>query len=452
MTDFTRLSSAVSGPVLTATDAAYAAELSGFNLSFSHSPDAVVGATDAADIVATVRYARDTNLPVRALATGHGDHAPIVDGLVVTTRRLDSVSIDATTGIATIGAGTVWSAVVAAAADLGFAPITGSASSVGAVGYLLGGGLGPLARSHGFSSDYVVGYTVVTGTGELVDASDIENPDLYWALRGGKGGLGIVTEVRLQLVSIPSLYAGSLLFPAPAIEPVLRAWVDFTQTAPDDVTTSVAIMRFPPIEEVPEPLRGQTLIALRFAYPGSVDDGQAILAPLRAVAPPIVDAVGPLDPRDIATIHNDPTEPGKASSTGALLDRIDQDFATALLGVAGADRSIPLVAIELRHIGGATHTDVPEGSAVGGRKANYTITAIGSLMQPGVEPAVEAATQAITAAVTPWISAETNINFAGLPHDEAHFASAWVPDTFARLAVVREKYDPNGIFPYGPAS
>lgn len=445
MTDFSALRRDVAGPVLEPHDEGYAAELLGMNLVFTHTPEAVVGAASAADVVAVVRFAAEHGLPVHVRATGHGDHVAITDGIVVSMRRLDAVSVDPDSRIATIGGGAMWGAVVAAAAPYGLAPVTGSSPTVGAVGLLLGGGLGPLARSHGYSSDRVHGFTVVTGTGDVVLASAHENVDLFWALRGGKGGLGVVLEAHVELVELPALYAGSILFPTPAIEPVLRAWADFTTAAPDDVTTSVAIMRFPPIDQVPELLRGQTVLFLRFAYPGSAEEGERILAPLRAVAHPIVDTVRAMALDEVASIHGDPTEPGRASAHGGMLTTVDGDTIDALLAVAGADQPIPLVMVELRHVGSATHTDVAGGSAVGGRTPDFTFTLIGSLMQPGTEPAVAAATEAVVTALAPWTAEETAINFIGEPVD-----AAWPAATRERLGAVRARYDPAGILPYWP--
>ena len=455
MTDFTDLRAHCSGDVLTPDDDAFSAELSGFNLYYSHHPEAVVAAADTTDVVQAVRFARDHRLPVRALATGHGDHDTIADGIVVTTSRLDSVRVDPATRIATIGAGARWAAVIAAAGEHGLAPIAGSSANVGAVGYLLGGGLGPLARSHGFSSDYVRSFSVVTGAGDLVEASARENTDLFWALRGGKGGLGIVTEVRFELAELATLYGGSLLFDSNLIEPLLRAWSDFTHSAPVDVSTSVAVIRVPPIEQVPEFLRGKTVASLRFAYPGAEADGARLVAPLRAIGPALMDSIGVMPSSDIPLIHNDPTEPGLGWSTGTLLGRIDQGFISALVDVVGPDRQSPFVAVELRHLGGATRVDVPETSAVGGRGAGYAIAVIGSLQHPELNPAdaevaVRESAYALLDRLAPWVAPETTINFAGKPRDAAHFMSAWPAKTFARLAQVRAAYDPDRIFPYGP--
>jgi len=449
MADFSTLRSAVSGPVLTPTDDGFAAETTGFNLFYAHQPEVVVGVSSVDDAVAAVTFARDNRMPMRMLATGHGSHALITGGMLVTTSRLDEFSIDADTGIATIGAGVRWGAVVAAAAELDLAPITGSSVNVGVVGYLLGGGLGPIARSHGFSSDYVRGVTVVLASGEVVHANGSENTDLFWGLRGGKGGFGLVTSVELQLVSIPSLYAGAFVFPEESIETVLRGWIDWTATADADVTTSIAIIHFPPVEQVPEIFRGKTLAMLRFAYPGTPERGEELAVPLRALAPAMIDGVAPLPLANVATIHNDPTDPSPAYSRGALLSPIDQEFATALLQSVGSGAQTPVMVTELRHLGGATRNDVPEGSSTGGRASAYTLSLVGAPNPALFETVLPGATDALVGSLAPWISPETNINFAGSP-SAADFPKAWPAETFARLAAIRATVDPHGIFAYGP--
>lgn len=448
MTDFAALRTAVSGPVLTPSDEGFAAETTGFNLAFPHTPEVVVGVSSVDDAVAAVAFAAAHRMPVRALATGHGSHVLVTDGMLVTTSRLDELSIDSATGVATIGAGARWGAVVAAAAELGLAPVTGSSTNVGVVGYLLGGGLGPLARSHGFSSDWLRGATVVLASGEVVHASATEHPDLFWALRGGKGGFGLVTSVELQLAPVPSLYAGALVFAEEHIETVLRGWLDWTRSAPDDVTTSMAVVHFPPFEQVPEAFRGKTLAMLRFALPGSATEGEALAAPLRALAPVMMDGVASLPLAQVATIHNDPSDPSPGWSRGALLSDVDDEFASAVLAVSGAGTRGPVMVTEVRHIGAATRHDVPEGSAVGGRASSYTLSLIGVPDPALFAEALPAATDALLASLAPWLSPETNINFSGYP-DPADYRRSWSAETFARLAAVRASVDPEGVFAYG---
>jgi FAD/FMN-containing dehydrogenase len=445
MADLTALRSLVSGPVLEPADAGFAEEAGGFNTAVVHTVDLVVGAMNAQDVAHAVSFARDAGMRVRVQATGHGAEAPIVGGMLVTTKRLDSLAVDPAMKVATIGSGARWGAVVAAAADVNLAPITGSSANVGAVGYLTGGGLGPLARSHGFSSDYVRGFTVVTGNGEIVEATPHENADLFWALRGGRRGLGIVTEARVALVELDELYAGSLMFAEEHIETVVRAWVEWTATAPTDVTTSIAVFRFPDLDFMPPPLRGRTLLGLRFAYPGTAGDGEKLAAPLRDAAPVYLDSLGVLAARDVAQIHNDPTNPGPGWASGALLAGIDQDFVTAWLGQVGSGRQVPLLGAEIRHIGSATQTDVEGGSAVGGRQANYTFTLIGAPNPALFAEVVPAAADAVYAAIGPWLSPESTINFVGVARP-GQTGEPWSADTHARLAEVRRAHDPHGVF------
>jgi hypothetical protein len=361
------------------------------------------------------------------------------------------VSIDATAKTATFGGGSPWAPVIAAAAEHGLAPITGSSSTVGAVGYLLGGGLGPLARSHGFSSDYLRSLRVVTGEGELVTASADENADLFWALRGGKAGLGIVVEATVALVELSTLYGGALLFDIAHAERVLDGWIAWGPGSDPRVTTSVLLARFPDFEAVPPPLRGRHLLALRFAFPGDTVEGEKLAAPLRALAPLHLDGVTELPAGQIARVHNDPTEPGPGWGFGASFRSVDHGFVTALLGSFGPGTELPLIGVEIRQLSGAIRSDVPGGSSVGGRDAEYLMHVIGApnpALFAEVLPGVE---RGIMASLAPWLAPSSTINWIDVPSDPSQYASAWPAATRDRLASVRSRYDPDGVFPYGPA-
>lgn len=439
------LANRLSGRVFAPGDAGYTPELSGFNTAVVHAPHLVVAAANAADVVAAVRFAREQGHGVTVQSTGHGAHTAIVSGVLISTRRLDSVAVDARTRTATIGAGARWGAVVAAAAEHGLAPVAGSSSTVGVVGYLLGGGLGPLARSHGFSSDYLVGLTVVTGAGDSIETSTENHPDLFWALRGGKLGLGIVTEVRLRLVPLSTLYGGALVFEEAYIEAALRAWIAWTKEAPPSVTTSIAILDFPAMDFIPAPFRGRKLLSLRFAYPGDSEEGARLAAPLRAAAPVYVDGLAALPAAEIARIHSDPTEPGPGWISGALLTHIDQDFASLLLGHFGAGTRGPFLGVEVRHIGAATARDVEGGSAVGGRGAAFTLGLIG-VDPTQFQSTLPATEERIMDGLRPWLSSETNGNFAAHPRSARYATGTGATNRLARLAEVRRQYDPDGVF------
>jgi len=429
------------------TDAAYESELAGFNTAFEQHPDVVVPAESEADVVEAIAYARDHGLTVTALATGHGTHLSATGGLVINLSRLDSVTIDADARIATIGGGTRWEAVVDAAAPHGLAPVTGSSTNVGVVGYLLGGGLGPLARTHGFSSDWVRSFTLVTASGEVVTADADSNPELFWGLRGGKGGFGIVTSVTIELVPASGVYGGAVIFAEEHIEQALRAWIDYTQAPSDEATTSAIIINFPPFEQVPPPFRGRRLLMVRFAHVG--DRGEELAAPIRAFAPVYIDAVRPLALTEVAQIHSDPTDPGPGWGVGGLLNDLDQDFATTLLQFSGTGSTAPFIAAEIRQLGGATLEDVPEGSAAGGRASGFTFHLIGAPDPSLFETVLPAAGAGFVQAIGRWMSPETNINFAD-SSDPVAFRAAWPQETFDRLASVRTSVDPDDLFPFGP--
>ncbi|GGF12693.1 FAD-binding oxidoreductase [Subtercola lobariae] len=451
MTDFTPLREATTAPVLTPGDSGYATELLSNNRFWQHTPEAVVAVTSVDDIAAVVRFAAEHTLPIRVLATGHGDESAITDGIVISTKHLLGVTVNPEAKTATFSAGTTWADIVAAADAHHLAAITGAAPGIGAVGYLLGGGIGPLVRSHGISSDYLTSLTLVTADADIVTADAATNPDLFWALRGGKGGFGVVTEATIRLVELPALYAGNIMFAEEHIEAVLRGWVDYTATAPASVSTSVAIMRFPPLPELPPFLSGKTLIALRFAFPGGADEGAALVAPLRALAPSVVDSVRPMGPMDVPSIHEDPTDPAPSTGVGGLLSSVDHDFATALLGLVGAGEDIALVSVELRHLGAAAAVDVPEGSAAGGRIGAFTYYAVGILAEPEHVPTVKAACAELVTTLGPWLSPQTMVNMTTTAYlDPVEFAEAWPPAIFDRLATLRVEYDPTRVFPYAP--
>ncbi|MGW7683159.1 FAD-binding oxidoreductase [Kribbella sp. NPDC054772] len=445
-----RLRSEVAGPVLTPEAEGYAEELSGFNLAVTHTPDVVVGLTSEADAVAVVRVAAESGTPVRVLATGHGIPNPIQDGIVVTTTRLTGLTVDPDAKIAQIAAGNRWAEVIAAAAPHGLAPITGGSDAVGCIGYTLGGGLGPLARTYGFSSDWARGFRVVTGTGEIVTANATENADLFWALRGGKGGFGIVTAMDFALVELSTLYGGSVFFDAEYVAPVLSAWAEWTKTLPEEANSSVVILRLPPLEFIPEPLRGKTVINVRFAYVGDATEGKRLFQPIRDAGTALIDAVGEMPASDIALIHNDPKAPTPSWDRGLMLTEMDAGFVAAFLDAVGPDQQVPLVAVELRHLGGATERDVPEGSAVGGRSGAFTMTMIG-VPDPGLfEKVLPATVDGVLAALRDWVSDETTVNFAGGFALPGSYEASWPAATFARLAGIRAAYDRNRLFPYGP--
>jgi hypothetical protein len=259
-----------------------------FNPWFTVRPAAVVAAADTADIAAAVAWAARRGLRVAVMATGHGLNAPVEDGVLITTHRMDRASVDPDARTATVQAGATWAQVIQAAAPHGLAPINGSSSGVGAVGYTLGGGSGPLSRAYGFAADHVRSASVVDGTGAVGEVDAASDADLFWALRGGKGNFGIVTELQIELMPVAALYGGSVFYPGAAASDVLHAFAEWSADLPERVsTTSVALLRLPPQPQLPEPIRGQFVVPVRYRPPRrSRGRGRPVRADAGHRAPP----------------------------------------------------------------------------------------------------------------------------------------------------------------------
>ena len=441
----TDLEARVEGPVLIVGDDGYDGDAIGHNTAAVPTAEIVIGARSAADVQAAVNHARNGAMRVAVLATGHGPIPPAAQMLINTT-RMQELTIDAAAKTARIGAGVQWKSVYPAAAEHGLAPITGSSTNVGVVGYLLGGGMGPLARSHGMSSDYITSIEVVTGDGELREATAEQNADLFWALRGGKAGLGIVTAVTIRLVELETLYAGSLMFDTPDIEAALRGWVAWAGDDPDPcVTTSVMIARMPPFDEVPEPLRGRHVLAIRFAFPGDAEEGARLAEPLRAVAPVFIDDLAQMQTTEMARISNDPDDPGPSWISARLLDHVDDEWATKWLAFFGPDAEPPpFVGVETRQLGGALANDVPEGSAAGGRSAGFSIGMVG--VDPSLfDSALPAKASEVYESIGAYLSEDANANFCAGPTTLEEFEATLPAAHRERLAAIRAEYDPTGV-------
>jgi FAD/FMN-containing dehydrogenase len=434
--------SSIAGPVLRPADPGYAAELAAFNTAFTLRPGLVVGATCEADVVAAVTMAAADGLPVATKGTGHGVTADVAAPVLVSTRRIDAVTVDARARTARAGAGATWAQVVAAAAEHGLAPLCGSSTAVGVAGYTLGGGMGLLGRRYGFAADHVRRLRLVTADGRPHEIDADRAPELFWALRGaGKSGFGVVTELEFELFPVTRLYGGGILLPGTAAGDLLHAWRDWAPGLPEEASTSVAVVRLPSDPALPAPLRGRTVTHLRYAHLGSREEAEGLLAPMRAVAAPLVDGVGELPYAEIDAVHQDPTDPRAVHEGGSALRALAAEAVDALLAAAGPDVDSPLTMVELRWMGGALARPAPVPNVVAGRTAACSLYAYGALVEPDTL-AVRAAVDGVVDALEPWSLGGALTNFAGAESPGA----LWSRTDRARLRVLQRAVDPDGMF------
>ncbi|MFI8963834.1 FAD-binding oxidoreductase [Streptomyces sp. NPDC053493] len=430
----------VQGEVLVPGDPGYEAELDGFNRIGRHRPALVVGAVTAGDVAAAVRLGAELGLPVGVQATGHGiAGAAAEDALLVSTRRMNAVAVDPVARIARVEAGARWHQVIAAAAYHGLAPLNGSSPLVGVVGYTLGGGLGPLGRLHGWAADHVTRVHLVTADARHLTVTPDTHGDLFWALRGGKGNFGVVTALEFGLVPVTRLYGGGLYFPGAQARAVLDAWRRWTADVPETLTSSVALLRLPGLRQVPGHPAGALAVHVRIAFTGPREDGEALLRPLRAAGTLLADTVDEMPYRDVAEIHQDPTEPLAYHERNIVLREFDAKALDALLAAAGPDSGCGDPMVELRHLGGALSRPPAVPSAVG-RDGTFVLS---TLRAPG-------SPDAVLRRLAPWSTGRRYLNFLAGPGTDG-IADCFDEETHARLLQVKRRYDPRNLFRLGHA-
>ncbi|MBR8640520.1 FAD-binding oxidoreductase [Streptomyces tuirus] len=420
----------------------YEQEIAPYNVAVRHSPQLVVCAAGVRDVQAVLRYAAAQGLPVGVQATGHGALEPVDRGILLSTRQLGKLAIDPAARTATLGAGVRWRDVLAAAAPYGLATLSGSNTGVGAVGYTLGGGIPVMGRTFGFAADWVRSFEVVTPDAHVLHVDPKSEPELFWALCGGAGNFGVVTEMTIELVEVSTVYGGAIYYTGEHLEPVLRAYRSWAETLPEHTNSSVAMIYLPP------PLQGTTLVHIRFCHVGDPAEGERLIAPMREVAPALLDEVRVMPYTEVDTIHRDPENPVPFYPRGALLTSFTDETVDALLEVVGPEHRIPMVFWELRPFDAAFRRTPTVENCVGGRDAAYFISLVG-LATPGLIDFTKAGIQQALAALAPWSKRETVVNLHGSLGDEADRSRAWDEATYERLAGLKRQLDPASTLRYG---
>jgi len=441
------LAAEIAGAVLLPGDEGYEPETHAWNLALSQRPALVVAATSAADVRAAVRFADRHDRPVAVLATGHGALVPADGAVLINTRRMNGITIDAAARTAEVGAGVEWQQVVDAAAGAGLAPLAGSSPNVGVVGYTLGGGLSPtLGRRYGWAADHVVSIEVVTPDGELRVADATHEPELFWALRGGKANFGVVTAVRFALVPLTRLYGGGLFFDGEHVTAVLDEYRRLAAAAPDELTVSFAFLRLPDLPFVPPPLRERFSLHVRVSYLGSAQDGERLVAGLRAAAPALLDTLAEMPFTAIAAIHADPVDPLPTYERSALLADLPAEAVAALVEAAGPAVATPLLMVEIRQLGGALGRPPAVANAVSHREARFQVFAA-AVGAPGQGDVFQPAIDGLIGALRPWTTGGTQPNFlSAYDTDPRHVRTGWDPRTYERLVRAKQTYDPRNLF------
>jgi hypothetical protein len=414
-----------------------------WNLAVEQHPAAVAKPASAEDVLAAVEVARRHGLRVAPQGTGHGatPRASLEGSVLVDTSRMNAVEIDPGRRRARLECGAQWQHVAGPAAEHGLAGLSGTAPDVGVTGYALAGGTGWMVRRYGLAANSIRAADVVTADGRQVRADADSEPDLFWALRGGGGSFGIVTALELELFPVGELYAGVLFWPQERAVEVLGAWHEWTAGVPDEMTSLGRLLNVPPLEEIPEPLRGRSFIMVEAAWIGDEAGGSEQLAALRELGPEM-DTFAMIPPPALGALHMDPPEPVPGAGDGMLLDDFPTEAIDAMVGTAGPGTDSPLVSIEVRHLRGAAGRPDPEHGARGAIDASYVLFAVGMAADEEMKQTVVQRLDRLHAALAPWKAGSLLMNYVDRRVDPA---SMFTDEAYRRLREVKWKYDPDNL-------
>ncbi len=426
-------------------DAGYDTARVPWNVAVEHHPAAVAYPAFPDEVVEVLSAARAAGLAVAPQGTGHGA-APfegrLETAVLLRTSAMTELRIDRERRRARVGAGIQWGEVVAAAGAQGLAALHASSSDVGVVGYSLGGGISWYARSAGLQSSSVTAVEVVLADGSFVRASADSEPELFWALRGGGCGLGVVTAIEFDLLPLPTVVAGMLVWDWAQADKVLPAWAEWSHEAPDAVTTSLRLLQVPDLPEIPAELRLRQLVVVDGCALGTDAEAAELLAPLRALRAEL-DTFARVPAEALARLHLEPEGPTPGYARSALLAGLPHEAIETLLSVAGPGSDSTLVIAEVRQLGGALGRRDPRGGALDRLDGAFLALGIGIDPDPVRYARLVDDAGRLLEALEPW---GTGGHYLPMLDDEVDARTGFPAEAFNRLSAVRQAVDPDGLF------
>jgi FAD/FMN-containing dehydrogenase len=443
----TELERSFRGQLVRPSDPAYDEQRKVWNGSIDRSPALIARCAGAADVITAVRFARATGLQVAVRGGGHSFPGLSVcdGGVVIDLGPMNGIRVDPEAGTVRAQAGVLLGELDRETQAFGLAVPSGIVTHTGLAGLTLGGGIGWLMRKHGLTIDQLIAVDVVTADGDLVRASDNENPDLFWGLRGGGGNFGIVTEFEFRLNPVgPIVLAGPIFWPMSESANVLRFYREWIADAPDELMTIVVHRKAPSLPFVPADLRGELVVAVVSCYAGSVDDGERAVRPLRKVGSPVLDLC---EPKPFLAHQGmfDPSYPHgwsyymRACDVAGLTDEVIDITVDHSLRIGS-----PLTAFPIWQRGGAAARVDEQDAAFHGRGAGYTFNiAAATESAEGFDEEREWV-RAFWAALAPHHTS-VYVNFL-MDEGEERIRQAYGDQKYDRLKALKRRYDPDNFF------
>jgi FAD/FMN-containing dehydrogenase len=412
-------------------------------------PAVIVRCAETADVIRAVRFAREFDLLVAVRGGGHNVAGTAVcdGGIVIDLSDMKGIEIDLQGHNLRAEPGLLWGEVDAATQAYGLATPGGIVTHTGIAGLTVGGGIGWLMRKHGLTCDNLVACEVVTAEGNLVRASPDEHADLFWSLQGGGGNFGIVTRFEYRLHPVgPEVLAGVVLYPAEQASEVLRSYRDCVAGAPEELTIIVNLRKAPPAPYLPEHLHGRPVVIIAVCYAGDLAEGEAVLAPLRALAEPLIDLIQPKPYVAHQGMFDASVPHGlRYYWKSHYLPALSDAAIAVLIEHAWAAPSPQSYSI-MFHLGGAIRHRSPADSAFEDRSAEHALNINSVWSDPETDVAQIAWARDFWSAMRPFSSGGTYVNFLTQDADEERLRAAYGPELYAGLARIKAKYDPDNLF------
>lgn len=446
--DIQELAAALRGPLLRPDDPSYDEARALYNAMIDKRPALIAQCVDAADVIAAVGFARDHQMLIAIRGGGHNGPGlgSVDDGLVIDLQRMNGVRVDPEARTARVEGGALLGDLHHATQAFGLATPSGIISTTGVGGITLGGGIGHLTRQFGLAIDNLLEADVVLSDGRFVTASEIQHPDLFWALRGGGGNFGVVTSFVFRLHPLPQLTAGPILWPLEHATEVLKWYRDFITQAPDDLNGFFAFLTVPAVAPFPEALWGKKMCGVVWAYTG--EDAESVFAPIRAAfGPPALDWVGPISHPALNSMFDGLYPAGDQWYWKADFVREIPDDAVDLHVAFAAQLPTWKSTMHLYPIDGAAGRLPQDATPWNYRDAKWGMVMVGVSPDPADNPAMIAWTRAYWAALHPYSAGGAYVNMMMDAGDEGKDrVRASYGDHYARLARIKGAYDPNNLF------
>jgi FAD/FMN-containing dehydrogenase len=444
------LDGAIAGRVIRPTDPEYDEARKVWNAVHDKHPALVVRPTSTEDVVRTVRFARSEGLPIAVRGGAHSiaGFSTCDDGIVVDLAEMNSVQVDAPGRRAVTGGGTKWKDFDAATQQHGLATTGGLVSSTGVGGFALGGGIGHLVRKHGLTSDNVLSVEVVTADGSVVRASASENPDLFWALRGGGGNFGVATSFELALHPVgPEVIGGVVFYPGDEAVDVVSGWRDLVAGFPDELSTLVNLTTAPPAPFIPEEWHFRKVAAVIACWAGDPAEAEDVIKPLRVLGTPVNDLLGPIPYVGLQSLIDPLWEAGSANYfTSAFLDALPAEAIATFADFHRRSAALPVQAeLHIHHLGGAMGRVEPGATAFTDRTAPFILNAIARTPDPAQLPEHAGWAREARDTMAAYGSGNTYVNFTS-EGGAQRVKQAYPPEIYTRLQSVKDQYDPTNMF------